>query len=522
MKKTLLILIFSTIILFSVTALDKEGYFVVNIGSEVNNWNPIYGFSTVEAQVFLGIYEGLVTYDPMTLRPVPGIAESWDISNDGKTITFHLRKDALFSNGDRIRALDFLNSWFLAIDPGGDTGFASLIFDVVGAEDYNKGKINKKSKVGISAPDDHTFVVKLKHPTPHFLNAICHYTYAAIHPDWAEKRIWKDELADVPCSGPYKIESFGKDGLKMVKNNHYWEATNVTLDKIKIRFSNEKDLDENMRLFNRYEIDWMASGWDYGKLLIPEAVTMSYQFLTSFYFFNGEDKVFENENVRRALALAVDWTGLRGNMYVKATTIVPPVPDYPKNKGKYILFQKVKDAKDLLKEEGFPEGKDFPTIVIRTSYADDAVAKKLKESWEKELGLTVEIDVFEGKGYYTSLDDGKFSLALYSWVGDYADPLTFLQMWKTGDSLNVAKFSNIEYDKILSEASLLTGVERYKKLAEGEKILLDSGIVLPFSHSPSVNLIDLRFLEGWYTNALDIHPFKWIKPVDNFEVPGEI
>lgn len=522
MKKAILSFVLVTMVLFSVVAVDNEGYFVVNIGTEVNNWNPIYGFSTVEAQVFLGIYEGLVTYDPMTLRPEPGIAESWEISNDGKTITFHLRKDARYSNGDKILAEDFYNSWFLAIDPEGETGFASLIYDVVGAEDYKKEKINKKSEVGISAPDDYTFVVKLKHPTPHFLNAICHYTYAAIHPDWAEKRIWKDQLENVPCSGPYKIESFGKEGLKLVKNSYYWEVENVTLEKIRIRFSDEKDIDENMRLFNRYEIDWMISGWDYSKLLIPEAVTMSYQFLTSFYFFNGKDKVWENENLRRALALAVDWAALRGNMYVKATTMVPPVPDYPRNRGKYILYQKVKEAKALLEEEGYPEGKGLPPILIRTSYAEDSVAKKLKESWEKELGLTVEIEVFEGREYYPSLDDGKFSLALYSWVGDYADPLTFLQMWKTDDSLNVANFSNKEYDKILSEASLLTGVERYKKLAEGEMILLDSGIVLPFSHSPSINLIDLRFMEGWYTNALDVHPFKSIKLVDDFEVPGEI
>ena len=143
----------------------------------------------------------------------------------------------------------------------------------------------------------------------------------------------------------------------------------------------------------------------------------------------------------------------------------------------------------------------------------------MKESWESVLETEVIIDEVPFPGYFSSLKKPDYTLGQITWIGDYADPMTFLQMWQEGSSLNDADFRSEEYNRLLEEA---VGEDRYEKMGEAEKLLLMTAQVLPMSHSPAMNLIDLRFLDGWYANVLDIHPFKYIRFKNNFIIPGTI
>lgn len=135
----------------------------------------------------------------------------------------------------------------------------------------------------------------------------------------------------------------------------------------------------------------------------------------------------------------------------------------------------------------------------------------MKQTWEESLGLTVTIQEFDFSEYYGILKGGDYTLGMLSWIGDFPDPLTFLQMWTSESNLNDAGYRNPDFDSIIEESMLQSGVLRYETLSRAEQLILDEAVVLPISHLPAWNLIDLSRIEGWYPNPLDIHPFRFIR-----------
>ena len=272
-----------------------------------------------------------------------------------------------------------------------------------------------------------------------------------------------------------------------------------------------------MDQFRLYQVDWVVSGWD-GASLDPQRLEINPLFATSYYFFNNKQKPWDDWRVRKGLALLLPWDKIRSQEFLPTTRLIPAIPGYPDLKG----FEKasVQEGLDLLEEAGYPKGKGLPEIRIRVPYADSMALNLIKRSLEELLETTVILDEISSfSEYYKSLRRDDYALGQITWIGDYADPMTFLQMWEENSSLNDAGFYNEEYDNLLDEAA---DGNRLEKMAEAERILLDTAQILPMSHSPALNLIDLRFIEGWYHNVLDIHPFKYIKFRNNFEIPGTI
>jgi peptide/nickel transport system substrate-binding protein/oligopeptide transport system substrate-binding protein len=134
----------------------------------------------------------------------------------------------------------------------------------------------------------------------------------------------------------------------------------------------------------------------------------------------------------------------------------------------------------------------------------------IQQTWERELGVPVRVELIPWPQYYDSLKRSGFTLGQISWIGDFADPLTFLQMWESGSFLNESGYSNPEFDALLSQASRQAGAERLQTLAESEALLLNSGAVLPVSHQPAFNVVDISLISGWYPNTMDVHPFKYM------------
>jgi len=281
----------------------SENRFTVQFSPSRINWNPHYAYTTTEAQIFTALYEGLVTYHPATLRPIPGSAESWEFSEENTTITFTIRRDALWSNGERITSKDFLESWLVLLAPETGAEYASLLDDIVGAREYRTGNGHRED-VGIAAPNDGTLVVRLKQPSPQFLSILCHYSFAPLHRDFRNTMDWSAHRS-VPVNGPFVMRARNDEELLLDENPYYWDSDNVAVDGLRILFL--EDSEDVMGRFNRFEIDWIVSGMDTSRLAAPEALNIAPLFSTTYYYFSNVSSVWADPRVRRALVLLVPW-----------------------------------------------------------------------------------------------------------------------------------------------------------------------------------------------------------------------
>ena len=498
----------------------KELVFALSAGDV--NFDPLHAYTALESQVYTAIYEGLVTYNPLTLQPMPGVANRWEKSPDGKTYRFYLRDDALYSNGDQVRAQDFRDNWMRMLDPEADAEY-STFFDIIeGARDYRTGREEDPETVGIRVISESVLDVELETPAAHFLKLLCHMSFVIVHPHYLESEEGSEDSLEARTSivgnGPFYVIERSEEKVVLVKNNLYWDRRRVELDRIVLRFY---DNPGEMSLgFNRGDIHW-ANNWDSGTLEDRSAIVFNPLFATNFFFFKCVDEPWNDHRVRRAMALLVPWSRIRTDQIFYATdTLVPQVPDYPEVEG--IAEQDRREAMSLLEEAGYPRGEGLPPIVIRVTAGGDAsgVVGIMAEAWRESLETEVEIDQVSFRQYFASVKRDDFTLGRMTWIGDFADPLTFLQMWTSESNLNDAKYSDTRYDGMVEKAIPVEGDERYRMLAEAEGYLLEQAVVLPISNQPSVNLIDLDYIEGWYPNALDIHPFKYLSFKEARPIPN--
>jgi len=510
-SRPLAFLLFLSFISFSAVA--EESKLTVNFSSSSLSLNPQYGFTTAEAQIYTALYEGLVSYHPATLQPRPGLAESWEIGEEGTVYTFHLRRDLKWSSGETLTAGHIRDSWLKLLSPGMTADYASLLDVIRGAGEYRTGT-GERDAVAILAEDDRTLRVELIKPVPYFLQILCHYSFVPVHPDLLDRQDWWSET-EIPVSGPFLFSGeIRRNRLILKKNDAYWDSENVDLTEIRIQFSD--DPAELMDQFRLYEVDWIVSGWG-GESPDPQKLVLNPLFSTSYLFFNNNQKPWDDPRVRTGLALLLPWETIRSQELIPTSRLVPTIPGYPVIRG--IEAQDIKKGMSLLEEAGYPGGAGLPEIRLRVPYAEYESLNTMKAIWEELLDVSVVIEEVPFPRYFQALKDGGYALGQITWIGDYADPMTFLQMWQEGSSLNDASYYDEEYNRLLNES---TSEDRLEKMAEAEQILLDTAQVLPMSHSPALNLIDLRLIDGWFANVLDIHPFKYIRFHSSFVIPGSI
>jgi oligopeptide transport system substrate-binding protein len=486
-------------------AVEKERFdwnvqkeFIVLDSPHEYDFNPYSANFSNEAQLFTGLYEGLFSYDPYSLDPVPALAESYRISRDKKIWTFTLRQDGRYSNGDPITAESIRQSWLTLLAPGTDAPFASLIDCISGAADYRTGKGRVKD-VGIAARDAQTLTVRLDTPTEHLSRILCHHAFAAVHP------------SPGVYSGAFVLDRAGDTRIRLVKNPLYRDKDNVALPSIEIRLSDDRD--ENAYLMNTGLGNWSTSVINTDKLLDKGTLKIFGEFATEYLFFKTDRFPWNKSEFRMALLTATPWEELRSKSLVPAKTFIYPLMGYTAPQGfsetdEYegrIILEAAKKANNM-------KDSDPVTLTIAvsdTEYMKD-VAKLLSEAWEK-IGVTVQVELTPANRYLASIESWKADLFSYIWIGDFADPMAFLELFRGSSSLNPSGWSDGNYDRLLNEAAIAGDAKkRYQILAEAEAILLDSGEVLPVSHPISLNVIDLNAIGGWYRNALDIHPLKSI------------
>lgn len=484
--------------------------FVINFLPTQIEYNPITSYTTSEAQLYAGIYEGLVGYEPSTLDPIPALASRWEISSDGRTYRFFIRSDARYSNGDAVTAADFRDTWLAILDPETDAPYASLLDVIAGAEAFRTGETAEADEVGIRAVSRRILEVELVDRATHFLRILCHHSFVAVHPQMLRTGIW-DDPTDIPVNGPYMVSAATEEAIILTQNPEYWDRRRLEYEEVRIEF--DADAEAVTARFNEGEIDWVRGGISLSDVTRRQSIVINPLFSTTYYQFSAERPPFDDPRIRRAFALLLPWEEIRSDeiWYLPATTLVPDLPAYPKAAG---LEQNVEEALELLSEAGYPGGAGLPpvTISIPTPLEGDVVANAMVTSWRENLDLSVETEVIPYPEYFDFVDESDFMVSTVSWIGDFADPLTFLDMWTSRSNLNNSRFRNATYDEMIRGAKRLTGDERYEELSRAEELLLADGVVLPISHAPSINLINLGVIDGWFSNPLDIHPLKYLGP----------
>ncbi len=503
------IAITAIVFLISISSLSAEdnNTFTIAFSGYIPSLDPLHVYTTTGLEISTGIYEGLVTYHPLTMEPLPGVAKRWEISQDGLKYRFFLRENALYNNGTPVKAKDFVNSWIRMLKPSNRAEY-SFLFDIIkGAKDFRTGRITDPEKVGIKAVSDKELDVELEKPASYFLKLLCHTAFSPVYPGYLKEDSWNGK-GIIIGNGPYLMYKRDSKEIVLKKNNLYWDAKNVKIGTIVIKFMN--DATKISKEFQKGEIQW-SDDWDSKIIKNTNDIVAHPSFGTGYFFFITDKKPWNDYRVRKGISLLIPWKQLRKKLFLLPTsTLVPSIPGYPKLHG--LEEKDEKAAFTLLKEAGYENGKGLPDIrikVIKDTGAQD-MAKEIKKIWEKTLPLKVKIESYDFNTYVKKIKKGDCTMGASTWIGDFADPLTFLNLWTSSSNLNDAKYSNKEYDKLIEESDSISGEKRYKLLSEAEKILLDQVVVIPLYNAPSFNLIDLDSIGGWFPNPLNIHPLKYL------------
>ncbi|MCL2209789.1 MAG: peptide ABC transporter substrate-binding protein [Treponema sp.] len=476
-----------------------------------------------EAQIFTAVYEGLFSYHPLSLEPVPAVVERWELSEDKLQWTFTIKRNARYWNGDTVRSQDFRAAWLSLLEPVRESPYSSL-FDVIhGARDYRNGVEKNPDNVGIQTPNDRTLIVKLTSPASFFPAMLCHHSFSPIHPSMLNNDSWSpsgnEKNWEPPVSnGPFRITAMNEDSIVLAKNSHYWDQMRVELEKITIKFA--QDADDAANMWNSGEARWIAGDVDIEGLTDRSGIQVNVMFATHYYFIRSGEKPWNDKRIRRAMTLVLPWEEIRSNYYLPAATLIFPISGYPEVKG--ITETDVKEAQKLIAEAGYPGGAGAPELVIRLTPSADAqrVGALMAVAWKEKLGFNVRVEVIPYESYFQSMKEDNYNIGSSTWIGDFADPYTFLQMWRRDSNLNDARLNDDEYEALIDRSMMEEGETRMATLAEAEKLLLDRGVVLPIFYHPALNIVDTGELDGWFPNALDIHPFKYLSFKAYRPLPG--
>ncbi|HSI09216.1 MAG TPA: peptide ABC transporter substrate-binding protein [Rariglobus sp.] len=494
------------------------------MGPEVADLDPHLGTSANDYTVLSALFEGLVAEDPQTLAPVPGVAESWEVSADNLTYTFRLRANAKWSNGEPVTARDFLASWKRVLTPSLAADNASLLYIVQNAEAFNKGELTDFAQVGFSSSDDRTVRITLEHPASYFLSLLQHWVWWPVHIPTIEKsgsayergNRWARPETFVG-NGPFTLKEW-KTGqhIDVAKSATYWDAAHVRLNGI--RFHPIEDLNAEERAFRSGQLH-LTEALPVGKVDAyrssnPELLRID-PYLGTYYYTLNVNRPFLNEpKVRRALALAVDRSGiaekiLRGGQTPAHAFTPPGTAGYTPVAHIPTDFE---EARRLLAEAGYPEGKGAPILEILLNTSDNhrIIAEAIQSTWRKELGIEIRLLNMEGKSVLAARRAKDFQILRSSWIGDYSDPATFLNVWTASSGNNYSGWSRPDYDQLLFQAARTENTEaRHALFQQAEALLVADAPFIPlytythvFLKNPSV--------QGWSSNLLDHHPYKHV------------
>ena len=475
-----------------------------------------------DMRIAYALWEGLYTPDPVTLLPVPGSADKIDVSPDKAVWTFHIRDSARWSNGEPLTAGDFRFAWRRMLEQPAE--YTYLLEYIKGAHDYEDAFSKWKARIGqgkqLPRPDfkmvgvevlgPRVLKVTLDHPLPFFTSLCafptffpqyepCMKPFAQMDPTGTYVASYDEKFTRPPnlvTNGPYRLADWTfKRRLRMIASDYYWDRAHV-----KSRIVDQMAVDDSMAGFRAYQsgkLDWISEvDLDLaGDLLEAHRSDLKIfpSFGTYFYDFNCQPKLsdgsknpFADARVRRAFSMAVDKRPIVENVTRTgervATTLVPvgSFADYPSPPG---LPYNPEEARRQLAQAGYPGGAGFPHmhILFNNDFTEHQnIAQVVRRQWQVNLGVDVDLEGVEIKVFGQRAHNHEFNVARASWFGDYYDPSTFTDVYKSSSSNNDPDWRNKQYDDLLHKAEFETDPnQRMKILAQAENLLLNEAPILP-------------------------------------------
>ncbi len=501
--------------------LDRADLVFIN-GAEPEQLDPALITAQSTGRVAYALFEGLTSFDAAA-QAQPAVAERWEVSPDGCVYTFYLRSGARWSNGDQVVSEDFVYSWRRALLPDTASEYASQLYPILHAQDFNEGKITDFAQVGVRAIDSQKLEVRLGNPTPYFPDLCAFITYLPVHRPTVERYSdWAARPAHFIGNGPFLLKEWRLfDRVRLLKNPAYWNAATVALESIDVLPSAKPNTAFN--LYSSGQADLMMD-----KGLAPTALMdvlrkrrdfHASPFLGTYFIrFNCQRAPFSDPRVRLACSLVIDRDAIVRKITrageIPALSFVPPGTGHgyvpPAGVGPDVAL-----ARSLLAEAGFPDGKGFPVfeyLFKADSDMDRDIAVELQGMFQRELGIRMHLRAQEWTVYLAAQSALDYDVCRSSWVADYNDPNTFLNMFVTGDGNNRTGWSSPAYDGYVRQAGAEADPQRrFAHFVAAEELLLrKEAPVCPLYFYVGIQFYDPERLGGIVPNLLDEHPLKFL------------
>jgi len=495
----------------------EEKILYLNNGQEPSSFDPPIGFDSVSWTALNNLMEGLTRLDN-NHEPQAAIAENWDVSEDGKVYTFHLRENANWSNGDPVTAGDFAFAWKRLLNPETKSPAAFLGYFIEGGEAYANGK-GSQDDVKVKVIDEKTFEVTLTSPQAYFLDVITNPAFFPINEKVAtENPEWFSEADSFVGNGPFQLTKWEHDSyFEMEKSETYWDADTVKLNKI--HWAMVDDSNTEYQMFQNGELDTSDVPAELSEQLFSEGkVKVEDQAGTYFYRFNVTKEPFTNKNIRKAFALAVDQQQIVD--YVTKNQEKPAYGfvsygyldnngnDFRETSGDLVKTN-VEEAKKLLeqglKEEGYTTLPEV-TLTYSTNDTHKAIAEALQAMFKDNLGVDVKLANMESSVFTQEQTALKLQLSRSSFLADYGDPINFLENFQTGLAMNRTGWSNAEYDQLIKDAKNESDeAKRFELMYKAETLLLDEAPIFP------IHFYNYVYLQNDSVTGIVRHPVGYLE-----------
>jgi len=490
------------------------------LGADLSDLDPHLATQTADYSVLSALFEGLVAEDPIDLHPVPGLAQSWDVSPDGLVYTFRIRPDARWTDGRPLTAMDFVESWRRVLTPSLGAENANLLFVIEGAEAYNR-RAAGFSQVGLSAPDTRTLRVALERPAAYFLSMLSSPAWLPVplatiakYGDPVRRGDPWARPGRIVSNGPFVLESW-KAGQEIVvrRSDTYWDRANVHLSAI--HFHAIDSLDAEERAFRAGQLH-VTEALPPAKLDAyrrdnPRVLRIDPLLGTYFYRLNVKRPGLADPRIRRALGLAIDRVTLVDRILhgqIPASSFTPAgLGAYQPGAGQ---DYDPAAARSLLAAAGHASGRGLPVyeLLYNNSETHRLVAEALQEMWRRELGVRIRLVNEDPMSVLDARRTGAYDILRSSWIADYADPSAALELWRSDSGNNFTGWSSVEYDgQLFTAARTQDPGARNAQYALAEHELLVSAPILPIYHYTHVFLL-APSVRGWHPTLLDHHPYK--------------
>lgn len=492
--------------------------------SEPTDLDPHTSVTYTDQNVMIALFEGLTALDEKTSRAVPAAAERWDISPDALVYTFHLRPSARWSNGDPLTARDFAFSFERILSPALGAEYAYLLWPIRGAAAFNRGELKSFADVGVTVVDDHTLRLELARPTPYLLALAANPAWFPVHRGTIEKfggstargTAWT-RAGNLVGNGAFTLTEWSPNArIVVTANPHYWDAANNALKRVVFLPTDNPDVEERGFRTGQVHVTYSIPVEKIARYRETQPAQLRLDpFLQTFFLrFNVTKPPLDRPEVRRALALALDREAIARSVLRESRL---PAPHFtPPGCAGYTAQARVDfdpaAARQLLAQAGFPDGNGLPTLELQVR--NDDTQPKVAEAIQAmlgQIGVRVSLAPLEQKTWLQNQQTLGYTIAFSAWVGDFADPATFLDLFAGGGGNNWTGWADADYDRLLQEAARThDSAARFALFQRAESRLLDLSPITPLFFGARTYLIHPA-VKHWEPALLGFHRYQKVR-----------